>query len=191
MLFWAVFHLTTSFCQAKKLNVLFIGSDDLRPNLGIYSGTCLSSQILAQIHFLLSSCSFSIDCWIPCPFSGANEGVFASPAMVTPNLDKVSKWSVRKFSHFFFEKRRLSLPSWVNVALYSSRPMCSKRWGGNIDSIDQFVLIMIAQNNFTWQWQNDKLSNEFVFHKVCSPSRSSMLTSRRPDTTRVQDLYAW
>ena len=24
--------------QAKKMNVLFIGSDDLRPNLGLYAG---------------------------------------------------------------------------------------------------------------------------------------------------------
>ena len=84
------------------MNVLFIGSDDLRPNLGIYSGTCLSSQIPFPIVLMI----FSFDCKIlflidlifccsiahfPCPISGANEGVFASPAMVTPNLDKVSK----------------------------------------------------------------------------------------------------
>ena len=92
-----------------------------------------------------------------------------------------------KFRIFFFDKPRLSLPSWVNVALYLSRPMCSKRWGGNIDSIDHFILLIAK----IVSPDNDKLSNESVFHKVCSPSRSSMLTSRRPDTTRVQDLYAW
>jgi len=87
-----------SLSQAKKMNVLFIGSDDLRPNLGL--------------------------------FSGVNEGVFASPAMVTPNLDKLGERSI------VFE-------------------------------------------------------SAYVQQAVCSPSRSSMLTSRRPDTTRVQDLYAW
>ena len=42
-----------------RKNVLFIGSDDMRPNLNLYSDV--------------------------------NEGVFASPTMHTPNLDKVQK----------------------------------------------------------------------------------------------------
>ena len=161
------FHLTTSFCQAKKMNVLFIGSDDLRPNLGIYSGTCLSSQILVQIpypfvlmlilYWLLNSISY-------CPhillFSCSNFHVIVQSQGRMREFLLVLIWLPQtwirwandpseKFQTCFFEKRRLYLPSWVNVALFSSRPMCSKRWGGDIDSIDQFIL-MIAKNSFTW-----------------------------------------
>ena len=31
----------------------------------------------------------------------------------------------------------------------------------------------------------------FVQQALCSPSRTSMMTSRRPDTTHVTDLHSW
>ena len=48
-----------SLTLSARKNVLFIGSDDMRPNLNLYSDV--------------------------------TEGVFASPTMHTPNLDKVAK----------------------------------------------------------------------------------------------------
>ena len=48
-----------SLTLSARKNVLFIGSDDMRPNLNLYSDV--------------------------------TEGVFASPTMHTPNLDKVSE----------------------------------------------------------------------------------------------------
>ena len=53
-----LFSLPPITLSARK-NVLFIGSDDMRPNLNLYSDV--------------------------------TEGVFASPTMHTPNLDKVEK----------------------------------------------------------------------------------------------------
>ena len=51
--------LLPSLTLSARKNVLFIGSDDMRPNLNLYSDV--------------------------------TEGVFASPTMHTPNLDKVAK----------------------------------------------------------------------------------------------------
>ena len=48
-----------SLTLSARKNVLFIGSDDMRPNLNLYSDV--------------------------------TEGVFASPNMHTPNLDKVAE----------------------------------------------------------------------------------------------------
>ena len=53
-----LFSLPSLTLSARK-NVLFIGSDDMRPNLNLYSDV--------------------------------TEGVFASPTMHTPNLDKVAE----------------------------------------------------------------------------------------------------
>ena len=78
-----------------KKNILFIVSDDLRPNLGSYKD--------------------------------ANAPHFDAPEMVTPNLDKLADKSI------LFEKA-------------------------------------------------------YVQSATCSPSRSSFLTSRRPDTTHIVDL---
>ena len=83
--------------QGKK-NILFIGLDDLRPNLGCYSER--------------------------------NAGVYNSAPMVTPNIDKLSESS----------------------ALFESA---------------------------------------YVQQSVCSPSRTSMLTGRRPDTTHIIDLKSY
>ena len=54
-----LFSLLPSLVLSARKNVLFIGSDDMRPNLNLYSDV--------------------------------TEGVFASPTMHTPNLDKVEK----------------------------------------------------------------------------------------------------
>ena len=35
------------------------------------------------------------------------------------------------------------------------------------------------------------LENAFVQQAICSPSRTSFLTGRRPDTTRVTDLWSY
>jgi len=93
----SLFLFCVCLVQAKK-NVLFIGSDDLRPNLG--------------------------------PYNEVNQGVFRSPRMHTPNIDKLASRSLL-------------------------------------------------------------LEQAYVQQAVCSPSRSSLLTSRRPDTTHVTDLHCW
>ena len=55
--FFLFSHLPPLALSATRKNVLFIGSDDMRPNLNLYSDV--------------------------------TDGVFASPTMHTPNLDKV------------------------------------------------------------------------------------------------------
>ena len=86
-----------SISKGRK-NILFIGSDDLRPNLGVYNYV--------------------------------NDDIFNSPIMVTPNLDKLASKSIL-FDH------------------------------------------------------------AYVQYAVCSPSRTSMLTSRTPDTTHITDLTSY
>jgi iduronate 2-sulfatase len=81
-----------------RMNVLFIGSDDLRPNLGAYSEVA--------------------------------EGPLNGPAMHTPALDQLAGRSM------VFERA-------------------------------------------------------YVQQALCSPSRSSLMTGRRPDTTHVTDLETW
>ena len=88
---------STPLLVHARMNILFIGSDDLRPNLGMYP------EYLADI---------------------------GGPAMHTPNLDKLAERSM------VFERA-------------------------------------------------------YVQQAVCSPSRSSLMTSRRPDTTHVTDLHSW
>merc|ERR1712179_148184 len=83
--------------SARK-NILFIASDDLRPNLGVYDGV--------------------------------NSNIFDSPTMVTPNIDKLAEKSI------LFERA-------------------------------------------------------YVQYAVCSPSRTSLLTGRRPDTTHITDLESY
>ena len=87
-----------SLVYGGKKNILFIASDDLRPNLGVYDGV--------------------------------NSDIFNSPQMFTPNIDKLAAKSI------LFER------AYVQIAL-------------------------------------------------CSPSRTSLLTSRRPDTTHVTDLTSY
>ena len=86
-----------SVSEGKK-NILFIASDDLRPNLGVYDGV--------------------------------NAEIFNSPQMVTPNIDKLADKSI------LFERA-------------------------------------------------------YVQYAVCSPSRTSLLNGRRPDTTHVTDLESY
>ena len=67
----------------------------------------------------------------------------------------------------------------VRILLFKSRqadigPISFDQCGVDLLEISEFIF-----------------SEAFINYQVCSPSRSSMLTSRRPDTTRVQDLYAW
>ena len=81
--------------SAERKNVLFLVSDDMRPEIGVY----LNSQHPSYVH----------------------------PKMHTPNLDKLASRSLL-------------------------------------------------------------LKNAYVQIAVCSPSRTSLLTGRRPDTTRVHDL---
>ena len=95
LLFYLAIYLNHSI--AKK-NILFIVTDDLRPNLGSYKD--------------------------------ANDNFFDAPDMVTPNLDKLAEKSI------IFE-------------------------------------------------------NAYVQYALCSPSRTSFLTSRRPDTTHVTDLTSY
>jgi len=89
--------LHMSSCLAKP-NVLFIVSDDLRPNLGVYADV--------------------------------NQGVVEAPQMHTPNLDKLGRRSM------VFE-------------------------------------------------------SAYVQNALCNPSRTSFLTSRRPDTTHVNNLETY
>ena len=72
----------------------------------------VNSLLIAEFHFLLSSYFVVQLLKLPChcPIPGANEGVFASPDMITPNLDKVSKWSVRKVSNLFLWKAKTLSP---------------------------------------------------------------------------------
>ena len=88
-------------------------------NLSLLANSCSSSisycpparfLLIAEFHFLLSSYFVVELLKLPCPIPGANEGVFASPAMVTPNLDKVSKWSVRKVSNLFLWQAKTFSP---------------------------------------------------------------------------------
>jgi len=99
LLFLAIAGLSISirWVSARK-NILFIASDDLRPNLGVYDGV--------------------------------NSDIFDSPNMVTPNIDKLAEKSI------LFERA-------------------------------------------------------YVQYAVCSPSRSSLLTGRRPDTTHITDLESY
>jgi len=96
--YFLLFSLPPLALSAGRKNVLFIGSDDMRPNLNLYSDV--------------------------------TDGVFASPTMHTPNLDKLGERSL------VFE-------------------------------------------------------SAYVQQALCSPSRSSLMTSRRPDTTHVTDLESW
>ena len=80
---------------AAKKNILFLASDDLRPNLGCYQD--------------------------------ANSPIFVSPEMFTPNLDNLARESI------LFKKA-------------------------------------------------------YVQQALCSPSRTSLLTSRRPDTTHITSI---
>ena len=84
--------------QAKKLNVLFLVSDDMRPEIGAYIGP----DFPAPIH----------------------------PKIQTPNLDRLAQRSLL-------------------------------------------------------------LKRAYVQQALCSPSRTSLLTGRRPDTTRTHDLYQY
>ena len=90
-------------------------------NLSILTNSCsnsisfcphVNSLLIAEFHFLLSSYFVVQLLKLPChcPIPGANEGVFASPDMITPNLDKVSKWSVRKVSNLFLWKAKTFSP---------------------------------------------------------------------------------
>jgi len=89
--------LSTANC--KKMNILFLMADDMRPNLGAYDDI--------------------------------NEGIFSQPKMHTPNLDALAAKSM------VFEKA-------------------------------------------------------YVQQSLCSPSRTSALTGRRPDTTRISSIgYYW
>ena len=81
--------------SAAKRNILFLASDDLRPNLGCYQD--------------------------------ANSPIFVSPEMFTPNLDNLARESI------LFKKA-------------------------------------------------------YVQQALCSPSRTSLLTSRRPDTTHITSI---
>ena len=62
--YFLLFSLPPLALSAGRKNVLFIGSDDMRTNLNLYSDV--------------------------------TDGVFASPTMHTPNLDKVAKVSSEK-----------------------------------------------------------------------------------------------
>lgn len=62
--YFLLFSIPPLALSAGRKNVLFIGSDDMRPNLNLYSDV--------------------------------TDGVFASPTMHTPNLDKVAKVSSEK-----------------------------------------------------------------------------------------------
>ena len=62
----------------------------------------------------------------------------------------------------------------VRILLFKGGPILFDQCGADLLEISEFIF-----------------SEAFINYQVCSPSRSSMLTSRRPDTTRVQDLYAW
>ena len=79
-----------------RKNILFIGADDLRPNLGTYASVTSATLV--------------------------------GPTMHTPNIDKMAKHGI------VFEKA-------------------------------------------------------FVQQAICSPSRVSMMTGRRPDTTKVFDIF--
>lgn len=92
---FAAFLLTLCGAQQRRKNVLFFVADDLRPNLGAYSGHHAPSP--------------------------------SDPSMYTPNLDR------------------------------------------------------LAQSSLV-------LQRSYVAQAICSPSRTSVLTGRRPDTTRVWDL---
>ena len=93
----AIAVVSIGLVSARK-NILFIASDDLRPNLGVYDGV--------------------------------NSDIFDSPNMVTPNIDKLAEKSI------LFERA-------------------------------------------------------YVQYALCSPSRSSLLTGRRPDTTHITDLESY
>ena len=94
----AVFGSTWSAVAPRRKNVLFLVSDDMRPQLGAYAGRHFPSRV--------------------------------SPKMHTPNLDALASRS----------------------------------------------LVM---------------GRAYVQQAVCSPSRTSLLTGRRPDTTHVHDLIAY
>ena len=95
ILFW--FNHSKSIVTGRKLNVLFLASDDMRPDLGCYMNS---------------------------------HPAFRSPPIHTPNLDKLAQKSV------LFERA-------------------------------------------------------YAQQALCSPSRTSLLTGRRPDTTRVTDLVTY
>jgi len=94
-LFFFIFATEAPELIAARKNVLFLASDDLRPNLGCYQD--------------------------------ANSPIFVSPQMHTPNLDNLARHSM------------MFMKAYVQIAL-------------------------------------------------CSPSRTSLLTSRRPDTTHITSI---
>ena len=85
-----LFSLPPLALSAGRKNVLFIGSDDMRTNLNLYSDV--------------------------------TDGVFASPTMHTPNLDKVAKVSSEKWKC----ELKIPPPSWERGAWCLSQRTCSR-----------------------------------------------------------------
>ena len=137
-----IFNALVSCITCKKMNVLFLVSDDMRPELGSFLGTDFPSPVHPKIH--------------------------------SPNLDKLASTSLLLKRAYVQQVSSFHLL--FNCTWHTDEFYRVQYW----KSVPIYAIFFIYS-----------FCSAILCKAVCSPSRTSLLTGRRPDTTHVYDLFTY